>query len=102
VELIRCFLISSILKDLGFIGVAGILDADKASALPQLLTSFPDYHFISQPAEDIRCKTRAGGVQKTSLLTEDNKGVRPEYIDDISEKIDAINTYFASKPELTL
>lgn len=49
-------IISSLLKDLGFSKVVGILDKNKEDLIPDLIAEFPKYSFISIPADDVRSK----------------------------------------------
>ena len=85
--------IAQILKDLGFKKVAGILDHDKASKIPDLENKFSTYLFVAQPADDIRTKTNK--PNKTSLLSDGNDSVREEYKAPMRVIVSEINSYLA-------
>lgn len=73
--------IAAILKDLGFQKVAGILDGDKEALLPSLQERFPDYHFVTIPAKDVRTKTARKATEAVDGLLDDKRVLRPEYVD---------------------
>ena len=50
-------IIVSLLRDLGFERVTGLVDKNKASRVSELESEFPNYFFYSILAEDIRTKT---------------------------------------------
>jgi predicted ATP-dependent endonuclease of OLD family len=90
-------LIASILHELGFTRVAGILDGDKIDLAAALRAQFPSYHFATIPAPDIRTKPKRNvyeGVQ--GLLDATNNAVRPEHIDDARECLSAVNKYLCA------
>lgn len=86
--------ISAILKDLGFKKVGGILDANVANEIPSLQRDFPDFKYVTQPADDIRYK--ADKAPQTSLLDHENKTVRPEFREVAEAMVDDMNTYFST------
>jgi len=49
-------LIASVLENLGFDRVVGVLDANKESLRTNLATMFPRYRFFTIPADDVRTK----------------------------------------------
>ncbi len=60
-----------ILRDLGFVKVAAILDGDKVAEAVELHREFPDYFFQCIPAKDIRTKpARSAAVAVEGLLDE--------------------------------
>jgi len=62
-------IICSLLKDLGFKKVVGIVDNDKTGILPDLKAKFPDYHFDNLPTDDIRYKpAREAVLEKHGLI----------------------------------
>jgi hypothetical protein len=87
--------IATLLHDLGFKKVVGILDANRAELANRLSETFPNYHFFAIPANDVRTK---GATQAKAavmgLLNEANDAVRPEYREDVLQKINAANAYF--------
>lgn len=48
--------IASLLSDLGFKQVVGLLDGDRVANVPTLKKEFPSYNFYAIPADDIRTK----------------------------------------------
>jgi hypothetical protein len=88
--------VASILSDLGFRAVIGMLDGDKADLVPVLTEKFPNYLFLNRPAEDIRNKNKRDGTRKTSLLSEGNNLIRREYVDEMSAKIDLMAAYITA------
>jgi len=89
-------IIASILKDLGFSKVAGILDNDKRSTVAPLQSEYPDFHFVAQPADDVRNNPARQKPDKTTLLTTGNKSVAPEFRDETEKVFHEINDYFRS------
>ena len=87
-------IVSSILSDLGFTKVAGIVDCDRADVLPQLVAAFPTFHFVAQPADDIRFKPHT--PEKSSLLEPAGVTVRPDFRQPMTELIEGVNAYLAS------
>lgn len=83
--------IGSILSDLGFRKVAGILDGNLAEQVPDLNEAFPGFLFVSHPADDVRYKKNRSDL--TSLLDEQNQKVREEYVEDTKAAISAIQEY---------
>ena len=82
--------ISSLLCDLGFNKVAGILDADKKHMLPELQEQFPKYRFYSIPASDVRTKKAKTSKDTCGLFKEDDT-LRPkfkEYTEKLFKKVE--------------
>lgn len=71
----------SILSDLGFKKVAGLLDGDKTSEAKQLAELFPTYFFRCIPAKDIRTKPAREAVDEVSGLLDAKLSLRDEYRD---------------------
>jgi predicted ATP-dependent endonuclease of OLD family len=77
----KMHVVASILKDLGFKRVAGLLDADKKDAAERHRTAFPDYHFFLLPADDVRSKeAQPQRIAKVGLLDGDRK-LRPDLVE---------------------
>lgn len=76
--------ISSLLHDLGFSKVAVIVDKDKKNLLPHLKERFPEYHFDSIPAEDVRTKKEKISKGTYGLFDEDDS-LRPEFKEETEE-----------------
>jgi hypothetical protein len=91
--------IAQILNDLGFAKVAAILDANKAHLISDLQNEFPEYLFVSQPADDVRFRKER--ADRTSLLAENSTSVRNEYRAATVKMLEKINLYFSdSEPEV--
>jgi hypothetical protein len=87
-------LIATVLSELGFRKVIGLLDANKADTADQLQAKFPTYHFASIPADDIRSKKAVTAKPSVSgLLDDENKSVRPEYVQDTKNCFETANAY---------
>lgn len=73
--------ISSVLFDLGFKRVVGILDANRSALVPQLRQKFPEYHYATIPADDVRTKPAVAARPPVSgLLNDMNDAIRPEHV----------------------
>ena len=86
--------IARVLTDLGFEKVVGILDGNRAAAVPKLLTKFPTYHFFAIPADDVRTKKAApakAGV--AGLLDDENSAIRPEHTTEVRCLFEKANEY---------
>ena len=84
--------IASILLDLGFKRVGGILDGNLSQFVPELKRDFPGYRFVSHPADDVRYKKDR--PNNTSLLDDKNASVRGEYKDATAAIIRELDRYF--------
>jgi predicted ATPase len=89
-------LVATMLWDLGYQKVFGLLDANKANLATELGAEFPRYHFGSIPANDIRTKPAiAERPAKPGLLSEDNRTVRPEFVEPFRAVVQTANEYMA-------
>ena len=86
--------IVTLLEDLGFERVAGIVDNNKSHLTPGLQLRFPTYTFRAIPAEDVRTKAGVEGREPIHGLLDENGALRPEYaletgllFSDIEEKL---------------
>lgn len=87
-------IIASVLRDIGFSKVVGILDADKVGVRDALQVKFPDFKFLCIPANDIRTKKpRAATEAKLGLLDDKNEHVRAEYVEATKSVIASSNDY---------
>jgi len=86
--------IASILKDLGFKKLVGILDYDKIENLTPLQAEFSEYLFCAQPADDIRFKEDK--PDKTFLLEKGNIKVAEKFIDETKVMLEKINSYLST------
>jgi predicted ATPase len=74
--------VATMLKELGFNKVVGILDGNRVSLVTELSQKFPTFHFFAIPATDVR--TKAAIPEKSvvkGLLDDENETIRPEYLD---------------------
>jgi len=83
--------ISSLLHDLGFAKVAGVLDSNKAEVAKSLRAQFPKYRFFSSPANDVRTKSAQPGRGEVIGLLDDKGELRGEFRDAASKLIDDVN-----------
>jgi energy-coupling factor transporter ATP-binding protein EcfA2 len=89
--------IASVLDDLGFLKVVGILDGNKSALLGKLRRQFPSFHFFAIPSGDVRTKPSVNAKDKVAgLLTDSNDAVRPEHVKKTRELFEAANLYMAS------
>lgn len=87
-------IIASVLKDIGFSKVVGILDADKSNVRDELQAQFPDFKFLCIPANDVRTKkSRAAVDAKLGLLDDRNQHIRAEYVEATKAVIVNSNHY---------
>lgn len=82
--------IASLLTELGFNKVVGVLDRDKTDLLPKLKEEFPQYQFHAIPADDIRSKKEKHLQEKIGIL--DKSGVlRTEHEESMRELFTCLN-----------
>lgn len=86
--------IVSLLRELGYTSVVGILDNDKTDNLAALRSQFPDFAFECIPADDIRTKKAQGSRAEKLGLLDKSQNVRAEYVNDFCSLIDRCNSYF--------
>ena len=90
-------LIATLLKEMGFRKVVGVLDNDKAAVQTDLAARFPNYRFFCIPAKDVRSKPLVKEkTAVTGLLDDTNKMVRLEYVDATREVFNAVNDYLGT------
>ena len=86
--------IATVLRELGYARVVGILDANRVPLVQELSGKFKNYHFFSIPTNDVRTKpARAAKDAITGLLNDNNDDVRPEYKERVRELFAAANKY---------
>jgi hypothetical protein len=89
--------VATILKELGFEKVVGILDANRADLARGLSETFPAYHFFSIPANDLRTKNPVPAKPAVAgLLDDGNRAVRPEHVEHTRALFDQANRYLRS------
>jgi predicted ATP-dependent endonuclease of OLD family len=74
-----------ILKDLGFLKVASLLDGDKRAEAERLSKEFPDYFFDCIPAKDIRTKPARKSTDEVSGLLDEKLTLKGEFADALNE-----------------
>lgn len=86
--------VSCVLNELGFSKVVGILDGNRSSLAIELSARFPNFHFFSIPANDIRTKRAVEAKSEiVGLLDSNNQEVRDIFRLDTMHKISMANTY---------
>lgn len=89
--------IVQLLQDLGFKKVVGILDKNEVTHADKLRSMYPDYHFQTIPANDIRTKPKVAAKEAVKgLLDESNKTVRSEYVEAMNALIQSTNDYLSN------
>lgn len=89
--------IATVLKELGFAKVVGILDANKTDVARALSAAFPNYHFFAIPANDVRTKAAVTAkAEVKGLLNDANDAVRPEYVDELRRLFEAANRFLGA------
>ena len=87
-------LIASILKDLGFSKVAGVLDNDKKYLLKKFASDHAQFHFCAIPADDVRHNPKRIKPNKTTLLDPGNEKVGQPFRSETTVVFNGINSYF--------
>ncbi|WP_037111154.1 ATP-binding protein [Rhizobium sp. 2MFCol3.1] len=77
--------IASILDDLGFEKVVGILDGDKEDLVPKLADRFPRFHFMAIPAKDVRTKPAREATNSVKGLLDEKRVIRGEYYEPMKQ-----------------
>lgn len=85
--------VASILKDLGFKKVCGILDANKAANIPSLEADFPGYKFVSIDANDVRDKPASGAKEEVEGLSDINGVIKVQYKAHVKEIFAGVNVF---------
>ena len=88
--------ILQMLKELGFVRVATILDANKKSTADQLAKQFPTYFVRLLPTDDIRDKDEVRPRLKVLGLTDKaGRQLKKEHLSFVSDLIRDIQTYLS-------
>lgn len=86
--------IATVLHELGFTKVVGILDGNRAALTVTLAAQFPSYHFFAIPADDIRTKKAVSAKPEViGLLDGSNTTVRSEHVANIKALFESANEY---------
>ncbi|HEV2046731.1 MAG TPA: AAA family ATPase [Chthoniobacterales bacterium] len=90
--------IATILKELGFSKVVGILDGNRADLAGKLSAQFPKFHFFAIPADDVRTKAAVPAKSVViGLLDDQNESIRPEYAAEVRRLFQVANKYLGGK-----
>jgi predicted ATPase len=91
---------ATVLQDLGFSNVVGILDGNRSALAAQLQAKYPRYHFFSIAANDIRTKKAVPAKSPVSgLLDDDNCVVRSDLKVQTVAQFHAANAYLSAKTD---
>lgn len=82
--------VCSVLRDIGFKKVAGLLDSDKSVEAERLKSDFPEYFFATIPADDIRTKAARSASAQVEGLLDEKLSVKPQYMDAAKEMFTAL------------
>ena len=85
--------VATLLWELGFERVFGILDANEKDRLGDLRSVCRDYRFDAIPADDIRTKPRQPVRQEVHGLLDGDRKIRAEYLEATSEILDRVGEY---------
>jgi len=86
--------VATVLRELGFAKVVGILDGNRAALVQALSQQFPEYHFLAIPANDVRTKSHMPAKPAVvGLLNDANDAVRPEHVDRTRHLVREANRY---------
>jgi predicted ATPase len=72
-------IVATMLLELGFEKVIGILDKNRADLVPKLGAEFPKYKFLSIPADDVRTKPVMPSKGAVSGLLDEKGNLRSEH-----------------------
>jgi hypothetical protein len=90
--------IATVLDELGFARVVGVLDGNRTNLAETLSKKFPTFHFFAIPADDIRTKSESGvRPAVVGLLDEANDKVRAEFAAKTKELFEEANRYLTMK-----
>ena len=88
--------VASILKDLGFVHVVGILDKNKENLIPELQRELPEYRFFAIPTDNVRSKPHKPETPAVTGLSDTQGNLKPEYKDDLVKIFDKIRGFLSS------
>jgi len=89
---------ASLLKQLGFERVVGLLDGDKRTMLPDLQGSFPNFKFLAIPAKDVRDKPARPCKSTVDGLTDSAGALKANYQKKFSQVLDHVEAYLSVQP----
>jgi len=83
--------VATLLSELGFKKVVGLLDGNKASLLPTLKGEFPQHQFHTIPADDIRTKPEAKSRPAIFGILDESGNIRSEHEEPMRELLARVN-----------
>jgi predicted ATP-dependent endonuclease of OLD family len=83
--------ISSLLHDLGFVKVVGLLDSNKEDVAESLRAQFPNYRFFTIPANDVRTKSAQPEKKEVVGLLDEKEQLRDEFRESTAKLIDDVS-----------
>ena len=83
--------IATLLNELGFERVVGLLDGNRSSLVPTLQMAFPEYHFAAIPADDIRTKRAVPERAEIRGILDEPGNVRPEFEEQMRAILTELN-----------
>jgi hypothetical protein len=85
--------ICSVLKELGFERVAGLLDLHQQGEIEKLHSEFPEYVFDCIPADDIRTKVTPECGRRADGLLDANRQLQNQHREQVKSLITRVNVY---------
>ena len=89
--------ISSLLHDLGFQKVCGILDGDKRDEIPTLEANFGDYKYVAIPANDLRGRKEQSAKPALPGLLDENRQLRSEHEVETRRTMQIVQDYISDR-----
>lgn len=88
---------ASLLAELGFDRVAGLVDGDRAELAAELQRCFPGYRFAAIPAKDVRTKSARAATPRVLGLLDERGEVRPEYAVEVRDILAGLNEHLVAE-----
>jgi len=88
--------IATLLLELGFDKVVGILDANEIGKLDELRGVCERYLFDAIPADDVRTKDSQAARKEVQGLLDEGKKIRKDYLDETTELFSRVGSYLES------
>lgn len=83
--------IATLLQELGFEKVVGLLDGNRASMVPELQSEFSQYQFHAIPADDIRTKPKTQPKSAVLGILDESRKIRPEHTEAMTKLLGQVN-----------
>lgn len=88
---IICQIIASLLAELGFEKVVGLLDGNRTDLVTDLSDQFPQYQFYAMAADDIRTKKEQSLRPPVVGILDETGKVRVEHEKHMRELLNSVN-----------